>query len=1172
VLVRRDKAGRYRVSALDLPRLAREGPSLEQAKARLAHDLERALGKARAGALARLLSRPRVHLEARELVVETRPEGGKRELFRGRFSVALEEAPGGSGARIASIPSVDEEPRVIVLAARGEEPDEALAKALGRRFAEDESGLADAAIARSERLHVLEVEVGARALADPFPGADDGPESPAGKAGVRSRAELLRAETLLEVGVDLDGEAKQGRLSRAFGRDDEVLAALAALEAGGGPRAVLLVGEPGVGKTAIVHEVTRRLLARREEALRLGEELPRHARGAFTLGAGRLVAGMRYVGQWERRALDLGEEAEALDALLHWESLPEVIRAGRTAADDRTSVASLLAPRIAAGGIAVIAEATPEGLRRAEEDDRPTTRLFHVIRVHEPSRERLTGVLLEAVRALETETRVAFDARALGAAQDLLARFVPYEAFPGKAIRFLRRLAEEARRHRSREVGTGHVLGAFTQHIGVSYAVANDATTIARAAAREWLTVRVRGQPEAVDALADVVVALKSGMKDPEKPLAALLFTGPTGTGKTECAKALASYLFGSEERLLRFDLNEYADAGASERLAGSSYAPEGTLVRALRERPLAVVLLDEVEKADPGVLDLLLQLLGEGRITDALGRTADARNAVFVLTSNLGAESAGRSLGLAAAEAGASQRWVRAVEEFFRPELVNRLDRIVPFRALDAATLEEIAAREVRRMLDREGVKRRRLFLDLAPSLTALLAREGAGGAMGARPLRRAAERLLAAPLAAALAARPAAESVLVRITTGGATPAGDAPLGGEARVEVVPLEGIGPVEAGPRALEVLPAPEGQAHGAWARSLVARFAALERSPARAAQRRALLAASGAASTSDVEPGSVDATAEDDGDRAREERLHRLEQEIELAREELQSLDMGRRRGGFVERAEWRWPPFAPGKPRRPELTLSLAWTPTPPAFAERLRRAAARLALLERVVETSLEPAERVLVRVRCVGDGAEHWAQELVSLYGFFFARHGSWPLDVPEPPEDPAARRPGPAKAHALLVEHPLARALLEGEAGLHEARYPRAGDATYLASVQVAALAPGDPLLEALAALPATAPLDGLAVVRKYVAGEFVHDTALGRSAPSSREDDDEDLHEELRAAFHEVMVLGYLSRALGLDVAEEGTLEGETDAADPTAPSAARAEGAFDHLDPDEARP
>jgi ATP-dependent Clp protease ATP-binding subunit ClpC len=540
---------------------------------------------------------------------------------------------------------------------------------------------------------------------------------------------------LSEVGVDLRKEplAHAYELDALIGRIAETLS-------GGEPRSVLLVGPSGVGKTAAVHEMVRRR-----------RDLGFGATPFWATSGARLVAGMSGFGMWQERAADLWREASHERAILHLGNLLELMEVGKSEHQSQ-GIASFLRPFLSRGDLLTIAECTPEQLPLIERQELHLLSAFAQLPVAEPTRAQGTRILAQYATAFPGVV-MPITAEALDKLDLLHRRYGTYSAYPGRPLRFLRNLLTD------RPPGEGQapisprdVTHAFSHETGLPLAILDDSATLDLAAAHAWFAERVIGQPEPVDLVVDLLATVKAGLTRPRKPIASLLFIGPTGVGKTEMAKALAEFLFGSRERLTRFDMSEYADPAAVNRLVGGSLQGEGHLTARIREQPFSVVLLDEIEKAHPLLFDLLLQTLGEGRLTDAAGRVADFSNAVVIMTSNLGAESFQLgAFGIVAPEqtGRSGEHFTRAVQEFFRPELFNRIDRIVAFAPLDEATILRIAHRQLDLIRARDGVRYRGVKLTLTPEVAGLLARHGFDARYGARPLKRAIDRELLAPLA---------------------------------------------------------------------------------------------------------------------------------------------------------------------------------------------------------------------------------------------------------------------------------------------------------------------------------------------------------------------------------------------------------------------------------------
>ncbi len=358
--------------------------------------------------------------------------------------------------------------------------------------------------------------------------------------------------------------------------------------------------------------------------------------------------------------------------------------------------------------------------------------------------------MLSVQRELEAEHRTSFDLVALPTILQLHRSYIRDAAFPGKSASFSRQLAQKFSR---KEITRDNVFHEFHQRTGLALDMIDDRQRLRRDDVLQRLRTKVVAQEEAVQAAADVVSVAKARLSVPERPLATLLFLGPTGVGKTQCARALASVMFSDPARLLRFDMNEFVTPSAVAQLVGTFNEPDGLLTAAVRRQPLAVVLLGEIEKAHPDVFDLLLQVTGEGRLTDALGRTADFSNTVVVMTSNLGTSATNQQLGLAPPQTSRRQAFIKAAESFFRPEFFNRLDRVIPFDALSREEMRKIAELVMAEVFQRDGLVRRRCALEIEPQAMERIVDAGYHPQFGARALKRAIERQLVQPVAASLA-----------------------------------------------------------------------------------------------------------------------------------------------------------------------------------------------------------------------------------------------------------------------------------------------------------------------------------------------------------------------------------------------------------------------------------
>ncbi len=571
------------------------------------------------------------------------------------------------------------------------------------------------------------------------------------KAEALRRGDADPFPTLRAVGEDLVERAARGKLPPILGVSPELEAAAKLFERDP-PASILVVGPPGVGKTTFVHRMARRFLLRKRET----GKAPR----IWSTSADRILAGMKYLGMWQERCLDLARELSHEGDYLYAGPLLPLVRPQ----PDGTSIADVLGPALRGGEISLVAECTAAELETAERRASSFVSLFQIVRLPEPAAAAVQAMLLELEE--RKGTRVALHPAGKKRLVAHLAMFRRDSAFPGKALRFYDFLEQESEGRakdaegRPRLFYPREVSEAYARHSGLPIELIADEVPASAASIAERLRSRVIGQDAACDASARVLARFKAGLDDPERPTGTLLFVGPTGVGKTELAKALARTMFGDEGRMIRLDMSEYMGPGAASRLLGAG--PGATsLAQRVRQEPLSLVLFDEIEKAHREVFDMLLAILGEGRLTDEEGRLVDFRMTLIVMTSNLGVAQT-RAVAFAMergerGEGGDAGTGIAKVREHFRPELVNRIDHVIPFRRLDRADVLTIVDLLLAKVEARTGLLRRGVRLAVTSAAKARLAELGYDPARGARPLARVIEERVVTPLAARMAADPA-------------------------------------------------------------------------------------------------------------------------------------------------------------------------------------------------------------------------------------------------------------------------------------------------------------------------------------------------------------------------------------------------------------------------------
>ena len=633
-------------------------------------------------------------------------------------------------------------------------------------------------------------------------------------SGGPSPAEGKKSSKLLDqFGRNLTKLAAEGKLDPCVGRETEIERIMQILSRRTKNNPVL-VGEPGVGKTAVVEGLAQRITSSEVPELLKNKQI-------YTLDLAALVAGSKYRGEFEERLKKVMKEiTQRGDIILFIDELHNLVGAG--AAEGAIDAASILKPALARGELQTIGATTLDEYRKYLERDSALERRFQKITVEEPSIDQTVEILKGLRDRYEQHHKVQITDEALRAAGELASRYISDRFLPDKAIDLIdeaasrmriksmtsppanrelegevestrrdkeaaieaqefekaaalrdqerkltnkkRELEEEWEAGESGErpsIGEEEIADIVSMWTGIPVFKLTEAETQKLMRMEEELHKRVIGQHPAIEVISKAIRRSRAGLKDPKRPTGSFIFLGPSGVGKTELARTLAEFLFGDDDAMIRIDMSEYMEKHAVSRLVGSppgyiGYDEGGQLTEAVRRKPYSVLLLDEIEKAHPDVFNILLQILEDGRLTDAQGRTVDFRHAIVIMTSNIGAAEIARNtpLGFAVSddETGITyddmkNRIMGELKKVFRPEFLNRIDDVIVFHKLQKDEISQIV--ELLLLRIRESMAERELQLELTDPAKDLLVEKGWDPSMGARPLRRAIQRYIEDPLA---------------------------------------------------------------------------------------------------------------------------------------------------------------------------------------------------------------------------------------------------------------------------------------------------------------------------------------------------------------------------------------------------------------------------------------
>jgi ATP-dependent Clp protease ATP-binding subunit ClpC len=507
------------------------------------------------------------------------------------------------------------------------------------------------------------------------------------------------------------------------------------------PRSVLITGGARTGKTSFLKV--------------LGQRLSYRGWRVFEASAAELQADQFYIGMLEGRIRQTVAELDAGKSVAWFVMDIVQMSESGTHRGQSASILEQILPAVVAGRLVILAEASAEGANRLFQKHPSLRAQLEVLKLEPFDEAQLNQLAHWVADKLAESNDLSIDDATVTLALQLSNQYLGSGTLPGLVVDLLKRAFQHAKAAYESSVDQTTLLAALSQITGLPVTVLNDREKIDLAELRSFFSKRVIGQDGAVSTIVDRIAMLKAGLTDPTRPVGVFLFVGPTGTGKTELAKVLATYLFGSPDRMTRLDMSEFQSPYSTVKIIGEMGRTDSdSLIDRVRKQPFSVILLDEFEKAHPNVWDLFLQIFDDGRLSDAAGKAADFRHTIIILTSNLGATDH-RSAGLGfipSEDAYGEHQLMQAVSRAFRPEFVNRLDKIVVFKPLSRDLMREILHKELRHVLDRRGLRNREWVVEWEPSAVDFLLDKGFSPEMGARPLKRAIDQYLLAPLASTL------------------------------------------------------------------------------------------------------------------------------------------------------------------------------------------------------------------------------------------------------------------------------------------------------------------------------------------------------------------------------------------------------------------------------------